>query len=415
MRHWIAGVPARAELALFAWEADCELRGWATAARNWWSSDPHGGILAITVDGSHRGEGIGTALAEAADEHLGRLGVRTTRAGSLDEPGARALAARRGFEEIAAATVSGVDPRTVEPRPIPAGVELVPWAEHGRPRPCPRAGPGALPRHPERGLRRDRARGVEGRVLAEPADRRRREPGGARRRAARRPDDDPHRPAQRPRAEQPLRRPAAVSRQRAGAPPQVPQPPSRRRARRDDRPHRQRRDERADAGGEQAARLRAVRPPSRVGAGCRYQRHGELDVRAEAGRAQPRGRCTCPPAVARTSPCSSTSPAAPSQGVVAVSSSGPPFGAFLPITKKLRPADRPRAKQDGEGRGLADDDAHLHRASRRDELLEVDRARARRPGHGEGERGDDESGAAAGRRMAEPPSDRRAQVGQRSC
>ena len=140
-----------------------ELRGWATAARNWWSSDPQGGILAITVDGSHRGEGIGTALAEAADEHLGRLGVRTTRAGSLDEPGARALASRRGFEEIAAATVSGVDPRTVEPRPIPAGVELVPLRGHRRPRARPRAGPRALPRHPERGLRRDRARGVEGR------------------------------------------------------------------------------------------------------------------------------------------------------------------------------------------------------------------------------------------------------------
>src|SRR4029079_1978500 len=46
MRHWIAGVPARAELALFAWEEDRELRGWATAARNWWSSDPRGGILA---------------------------------------------------------------------------------------------------------------------------------------------------------------------------------------------------------------------------------------------------------------------------------------------------------------------------------------------------------------------------------
>ena len=135
MRHWIAGVPARAELALFAWEEDRELRGWATAARNWWSSDPRGGILAITVDGSHRGGGIGTALAEAADEHLGRLGVRTTRAGSLDEPGARALAARRGFEEIAAATVSGVDPRTVEPRPIPAGVELVPLADIDDPGP----------------------------------------------------------------------------------------------------------------------------------------------------------------------------------------------------------------------------------------------------------------------------------------
>ena len=271
MRHWIAGVPARAELALFAWEADCELRGWATAARNWWSSDPQGGILAITVDGSHRGEGIGTALAEAADEHLGRLGVRTTRAGSLDEPGARALAARRGFEEIAAATVSGVDPRTVEPRPIPAGVELVPWGEMDDPGPVHEL---------DLELSRD--------IPNEDYDAIELEEWKAAFWQSPLIDDDASLVAlvdgqlagltmiriDRPsgRAQNNLvRRPAAVSRPRAGAPPQVPQPPSRRRARRDDRPHRQRRDERADAGGEQAARLRAVRPPSRVGAGCRYQ------------------------------------------------------------------------------------------------------------------------------------------------
>jgi len=135
MRHWIAGVPARAELALIAWEEGGELLGWATAGRNWWSSQPDGGNLAITVEPSRRREGIGTALADAADEHLDRLGVRTTRAGSLDEPGARALAARRGFTELAAAAVSGVDPRTVEPRPVPAGVELVPLAELDDPAP----------------------------------------------------------------------------------------------------------------------------------------------------------------------------------------------------------------------------------------------------------------------------------------
>jgi GNAT superfamily N-acetyltransferase len=129
MRHWIAGVPARAEHALFAWEDGGELVGWANAGRSWWHSDPAAGLLAITVDPSRRGEGIGTALAEAADAHLARLEVRTTRAGSLDEPGARALASSRGFTEIAAATVSSVDPRAVEPRPVPAGVELVPLAE----------------------------------------------------------------------------------------------------------------------------------------------------------------------------------------------------------------------------------------------------------------------------------------------
>jgi GNAT superfamily N-acetyltransferase len=135
MRHWLASVPERAELALLAWQEDDELLGWATTARNWWASAPDGGILSITVDPSRRGEGIGTALAEAADGHLDRLGVRTTRAGSLDEPGARALAARRGFTELAASAVSSVDPRTVEPRPVPAGVELVPLAALDDPAP----------------------------------------------------------------------------------------------------------------------------------------------------------------------------------------------------------------------------------------------------------------------------------------
>jgi GNAT superfamily N-acetyltransferase len=135
MRHWLSGIPPRAEHALLAWEDRGELLGWAHAGRSWWHADPAAGILSITVEPSRRGEGIGTALAEAADAHLARLEVRTTRAGSLDEPAARALASGRGFTEIAAATVSGVDPRTVEPRPVPAGVELVPLAELDDPEP----------------------------------------------------------------------------------------------------------------------------------------------------------------------------------------------------------------------------------------------------------------------------------------
>jgi GNAT superfamily N-acetyltransferase len=135
MRHWLAGIPSRAGHTLLAWEDAGELLGWAHAGRSWWHADPAAGMLSLTVDPSRRGEGIGTALAEAADEHLARLGVGTTRAGSRDEPAARALASRRGFTEIAAATVSGVDPRTVEPRPVPAGIELVPLAELDDPKP----------------------------------------------------------------------------------------------------------------------------------------------------------------------------------------------------------------------------------------------------------------------------------------
>lgn len=135
MRHLLSTVPARVGHAQFAFEDAGEILGWATASRTWWHPDPDAGVLTIAVDPTRRGEGIGTALAEAGDAHLKALGVRLTLSPSLDEPAARALAHGRGFVQVAAMTVSGVDPHTVEPRPIPAGVELVPLADLDDPRP----------------------------------------------------------------------------------------------------------------------------------------------------------------------------------------------------------------------------------------------------------------------------------------
>ncbi len=128
MRHALESTPARGDLALFACEESGEILGWAAAGRAWWEATPDAGTVQLSVEPARRGEGIGTALAEAADAHLRRLGVRRTRAMSLDEPGARALAARRGFTELTAVVVSSVDPRTIEPLPVPSGVELVPFA-----------------------------------------------------------------------------------------------------------------------------------------------------------------------------------------------------------------------------------------------------------------------------------------------
>jgi GNAT superfamily N-acetyltransferase len=135
MRHDLTAIPARAERAMFAFDDHGEILGWATSARAWWHPDPDAGILSVSVDPSRRGEGIGSALAEAADGHLTRLAVHTTLSRSLDEQAARALARRRGFAHVATRTVSGVDPRTVDPRPVPAGVELVPLAEFDDPGP----------------------------------------------------------------------------------------------------------------------------------------------------------------------------------------------------------------------------------------------------------------------------------------
>ena len=134
MRHSLENVPERAELLMLAWEEDGEVVGWCTASHEWWIADPNRGRLAVAVDPDRRGEGIGTALAAAADEHIAAIGVTTTRAGSVDEPGARALATRLGFTEIAAAATSAVDPRTVTPEPVPNGVRIVPFAELDDPR-----------------------------------------------------------------------------------------------------------------------------------------------------------------------------------------------------------------------------------------------------------------------------------------
>ena len=129
MRHELTSVPERAEHVMLAWDEGGEVIGWVTAARAWWQSEPNHGTLVVTVDPSRRGEGIGSALAQAADAHLTAIGVTTTRAGSVDEPGARALAARLGFSELAAASTSAVDPRTVMPDPVPDGIRIVPFAD----------------------------------------------------------------------------------------------------------------------------------------------------------------------------------------------------------------------------------------------------------------------------------------------
>jgi len=135
MRHGLESAPPRAEQAHFAFEDAGAILGWASAGRTWWTALPDMGLLAIAVDPARRREGIGAALLEAADAHLTGLGIRTARASSLDEPAARALATRGGFEERSASSVSAVDPRTIEPLPLGDGVELVPFAAIDDPRP----------------------------------------------------------------------------------------------------------------------------------------------------------------------------------------------------------------------------------------------------------------------------------------
>jgi GNAT superfamily N-acetyltransferase len=135
MRHFLTNVPERAEMRLLAWEEDDAIVGWATVGRAYWVADPMHGHLTIAVDPDRRGEGVGSALADAVETHVAELGLVTVRTDTLDEPAAHALAARHGFREVSSASVSAVDPATVEPLPVPADVRLVPLAEIDDPEP----------------------------------------------------------------------------------------------------------------------------------------------------------------------------------------------------------------------------------------------------------------------------------------
>ena len=154
MRHALENVPERAELLMLAWDDGAEVIGWCTAGREWWVADPDRGTLVVAVDPSRRGEGIGSALAEAADAHLTAIGVTTTRGGSVDEPGARALATRLGFSEIATAATSAVDPRDRDARARPRGDPHRSVRRARRAASALRPRRGGVERHPERGVRR---------------------------------------------------------------------------------------------------------------------------------------------------------------------------------------------------------------------------------------------------------------------
>ena len=150
--------PTHAEEAWFAYEDDGVIVGWATAGRSWYVDAPDVGGLDLCVDPSRRGEGIGTALAEAVDEHLARHRASGARAAG------RSTSRPRGRSPRAAASARSARPRCrrstlarSRPLPVPPGVELRRLRRDRRSGADLRARPGGLAGHPERGVRPHRA------------------------------------------------------------------------------------------------------------------------------------------------------------------------------------------------------------------------------------------------------------------
>jgi GNAT superfamily N-acetyltransferase len=135
MRLWMGDLPERAALGCWLATDGGEPVGWAFAMRAWTQPDDGIGSVDVVVAPDRQRRGVGSALAAYVEEHCTDLGLHTVRGMSLDTPSARAMATRHGFRETHAATTSTVDPRTVEPGPVPADVRLVPFADLDDPAP----------------------------------------------------------------------------------------------------------------------------------------------------------------------------------------------------------------------------------------------------------------------------------------
>jgi GNAT superfamily N-acetyltransferase len=135
MSTWLSNMPADADPVLHAAESGGRLVGWCNGWRDVFGGDPEVGFLDVIVGSEQQRRGVGSRLIALGLEHLEGIGIRTVRASSVDGPAERAFCTAFGFVEVHASSTSAVDPRTVEPLPVPEGVVLVPFGEIDDPRP----------------------------------------------------------------------------------------------------------------------------------------------------------------------------------------------------------------------------------------------------------------------------------------
>ena len=127
LRHTADTEPQNAHRRYWAAEENGTLVGWATAAIEYQSAE-RPGFLQVSVAPESRTAGLGTSLLERCEAHLAGLGVATVLSSTTPEEASQRFATAHGFRHTNTNRISGVDPRTIEPRSAPPGVELRPLA-----------------------------------------------------------------------------------------------------------------------------------------------------------------------------------------------------------------------------------------------------------------------------------------------
>lgn len=100
MRHWVSGAPERAKIRVWVAYDGEDLVGWGDAQVRWSVGDEGITDVWATVRRDRRRQGLGSRLADLAEEHATGLGAREiTTFVNEDEPESLRFAATRGYRE----------------------------------------------------------------------------------------------------------------------------------------------------------------------------------------------------------------------------------------------------------------------------------------------------------------------------
>ncbi len=127
IRHNMSTSPPEALRSWWCAESDGELIGWTSLGIVVETSEEGAARFSLTVHPEHRSNGIGSALADLAEEHAISICARRLHAWSRADGATVSFARSRGFEQTSLNDLLVVDPRAVLPPDPPPGVELLPF------------------------------------------------------------------------------------------------------------------------------------------------------------------------------------------------------------------------------------------------------------------------------------------------